>query len=223
VDVGAAGVGVSLVVVATPDAAINDVARAIAPQLEPGALVVHLAGAVGLDALDPITEARADVDVGALHPLQTLASPDTGAMRLAGSWAAVAGSPRVTELASELALVPFTIDDSDRAAYHAAASVASNHLVALLGQVERIASSAHAPFAAFEPLVRAAVDNTFALGPAAALTGPSRQWVSTPRSIGTAIPKSCPVARHSVSAWPEPWGPIPMSSSWTSLSGRSTR
>jgi predicted short-subunit dehydrogenase-like oxidoreductase (DUF2520 family) len=172
VAVDAVGIGASLVVVATPDAAIDETARVIAPGLEPGALVVHLAGAVGTGALAPVLEARDDVEVGALHPLQTLPSPDEGAARLPGAWAAVAGSARVTDLATELGLVPFAVDDADRAAYHAAASVASNHLVALLGQVERIAASARVPFAAFEPLVRATVDHAFALGPQAALTGP---------------------------------------------------
>jgi len=134
--------------------------------------VVHLAGSVGVDALAPVAEARTDVDLGALHPLQTLPSPEAGAARLPGSWAAVAGSVRVPDLATSLGLVPFTVADADRAAYHAAASVASNHLIALLGQVERIASDARVPFAAFEPLVRATLDNAFALGPSAALTGP---------------------------------------------------
>lgn len=171
-DVEVVGVGAALVVVATPDAEIGQVARAIAPGLDAGALVMHLAGSVGITALAPITDARDDVELGALHPLQTLPSPDVGAARLPGSWAAVAGSPHAHQLAVELGLVPFSIDDTDRAAYHAAASVASNHLVALLGQVERVASSARAPFAAFEPLVRTTVDNAFALGPAEALTGP---------------------------------------------------
>ena len=169
---GSVGRGVSLVVIATPDGVIGDVAAAVAPSLEPGALVLHLSGAVGVAALAPIVAARDVGDVGALHPLQTLPSAEVGAARLAGSWAAVAGSSRVHDLATELGLVPFAVDERHRAAYHAAASVASNHVVALLGQVESIAASAGAPFAAFEPLVRATVDNAFALGPQAALTGP---------------------------------------------------
>jgi predicted short-subunit dehydrogenase-like oxidoreductase (DUF2520 family) len=172
VELAEAATGASLVVLAVPDAAISDVARVLAPRLEPGALVVHLSGAFGTDVLAAITDARDDVEVGALHPLQTLPSAEIGAARLRGSWAAVAGSSRARELAVEIGLVPFAVDDADRAAYHAAASVASNHLVALLGQVERIAASAGAPLAAFEPLVRATVDNAFALGPERALTGP---------------------------------------------------
>jgi predicted short-subunit dehydrogenase-like oxidoreductase (DUF2520 family) len=50
--------------------------------------------------------------------------------------------------------------------------VASNHLVALLGQVERLAATCGVPFEAFVPLIRASVDNALELGPEAALTGP---------------------------------------------------
>ena len=171
--VASAGQGATLVLLATPDASIRDAAGIVAPSLEPGALVVHLSGAVGVAALEPIADVRDDVELGALHPLQTLPSVELGA----GAARRARGRPspvrrRVHDLATELGLVPFTVDEHHRAAYHAAASVASNHVVALLGQVERIAAAAGAPFAAFEPLVRATVDNAFALGPQAALTGP---------------------------------------------------
>jgi predicted short-subunit dehydrogenase-like oxidoreductase (DUF2520 family) len=159
-------------VVATPDAVISRVAVDVAAALEPGALVIHLSGALGVDALAPLAGLRSDVLIGALHPLQTFPSPEAGAARLPASWAAVAGPPAVAELAQELEMLPFTVAAEDRAAYHAAATVASNHLVALLGQVERIAATVGVPLAAFEPLVRATVDNAFAIGPARALTGP---------------------------------------------------
>jgi predicted short-subunit dehydrogenase-like oxidoreductase (DUF2520 family) len=166
------GSGADLVVIAVPDAALEAVAAELAPGLIPGALVVHLAGSRGLDALEAIHRARPDVRRGALHPLQTLAGPDSGAAVLAGSWAAVAGPPEVTDLAFDLGLVPFVVADEHRATYHAAAVVASNHLVALLAQVERIAGDAGVPFEAFLPLSRAALANVEASGPAAALTGP---------------------------------------------------
>jgi len=160
----------ALVVIATPDAAIPGVAAAIAPGLEPGALVVHCSGARGLDALAPIAAARPDVEVGALHPLQTFAAPDPS--RLRGAWAAVAGPPAVADLAIALGLVPFVVPDVRRAAYHAAAVVASNHVVALIGQVERIAESVGVPVEAFWPLVRTTLANIEAYGPRGALTGP---------------------------------------------------
>ena len=84
-------------------------------------------------------EVRPDVRVGAMHPLQTFPSASIGVERLRGAWAAVAGDPQTSELATALGMRPFELPDSERAQYHAAAVVASNHLVALLGQVERLA------------------------------------------------------------------------------------
>ena len=169
-DVADVGRGADVVLVTTPDAVLTDVATALAPGLEPGALVVHCSGARGLDALAPLAAKRPDVALGALHPLQTFAH--SGPHVLDGVWAAVAGPPVVDDLATALGLRPFAVPDDRRAAYHAAAAVASNHLVALLGQVDRLAAVAGVPTAAFAPLVRTTLANVEASGPAAALTGP---------------------------------------------------
>jgi predicted short-subunit dehydrogenase-like oxidoreductase (DUF2520 family) len=67
---------------------------------------------------------------------------------------------------------PFRVAPTHRAQYHAAATIASNHLVALLGQAVRIAEAAGVPPEALLPLVRASVDNVEALGADDALTGP---------------------------------------------------
>ena len=61
--------------------------------------------------------------------------------------------PRSPTSPASLGLRPFELADSDRGRYHAAAVVASNHLVALLGQVERLAATCAVPFEAFAPLV----------------------------------------------------------------------
>jgi predicted short-subunit dehydrogenase-like oxidoreductase (DUF2520 family) len=167
-----AGREADVVVIATPDAAIANVATALAPSLRAGALVVHLSGASTLHELDGVLLARPDVEVGSLHPLQSLPSADVGRRRLAGSWCAVDGSPRVEKIALTLGMRPFRVDAAHRVRYHAAACVASNHLVALLGQVERLAAHAGVPFEALLPLVRGTVENVDELGPAAALTGP---------------------------------------------------
>lgn len=182
-----AGSGSELVVVATPDTVIEVAAEAIAPNLAPETLVLHLSGARGLDALAPIAERRSDVRIGAIHPLQSFAAPDP--TRLDGAWAAVAGPPAVTELALDLGLRPFVVADEDRPAYHATAVVASNHLVALLGQVERLAAAAGVPFEAFLPLVRSSFDRALTCGPAGALTGPvSRGDASTVAAHLGALP-----------------------------------
>jgi len=101
--------------------------------------------------------------------------PDSqiGAVRLAdGAWFAIAGDDLAVRLVDDLGGHAFVVDDEQRPLYHAAACIASNHLVALLGQVERVAALAGVPLAAYLDLVRATVDNVAALGPEAALTGP---------------------------------------------------
>ncbi len=172
VEVADAGRDADLVVVATPDAAIADTALALAAGLRPGALVVHLSGACSVEELDKLQGERPDVEVGALHPLQSLPSVELGLERLPGSWCAVGGPPAVERLAVSLGMRPFRVAAGDRARYHAAATIASNHLVALLGQAVRVAEAAGLPPEALLPLVRASIDNVEALGAVDALTGP---------------------------------------------------
>lgn len=157
--------GADLVVIATPDAAIEATADLVAPSVRRDALVLHLSGARGLDALDAL-----DCRVGALHPLQSLPSPEVGVTRLAGAYAAVAGDPEVEVLAHAIGLVPFRVADDARGGYHAAACIVSNHLVALMAQA---AACTDVPLDVFLPLVRATVENVAELGPRAALTGPA--------------------------------------------------
>ena len=167
-----AGRGAAVVIIATPDRAIESAVRVVAGSLESGALVIHLAGSRGLDAFAELRSLRPDVAVGALHPLQSFPSAAIGLERLHGSAAAVAGDSQTVEIARTLGLRPFELADDQRLQYHAAAVVASNHLVALLGQVERLASGCGVPFEAFAPLVHSSVANAFGIGPALALTGP---------------------------------------------------
>jgi predicted short-subunit dehydrogenase-like oxidoreductase (DUF2520 family) len=155
---------IDLLVLATPDAAISDVAHQVEPVA--GTVVVHLSGSLGLDVLAP-HERRA-----ALHPLVALPNPDVGAKRLVGAWFAVTGDPLVRRLAQAMYGRVFEVEDEDRAAYHAAASIAANHLVALMGQVQRVGFAAGVPFEAYLDLARAALDDVADLGPVAALTGP---------------------------------------------------
>jgi predicted short-subunit dehydrogenase-like oxidoreductase (DUF2520 family) len=160
-----AAVDVDVVIIATPARAIAEVARAI--RAVEATAIVHLSGACGLDVLAPHTR-RASV-----HALMTLPDAATGAARLPGGWFAVAGDAVALELVAALAGRSFVVADDERERYHAAASVASNHLVVLLGQVERLAEMAGVPFAAFLPLIRASVDSVAAVGAERALTGPA--------------------------------------------------
>ena len=171
----AAADGADLVVIATPDATIAEVAATIRPN--PATVVAHMAGSLGLDVLAP------HVRRASLHPLVALPDPDIGAARLQGAWFAVAGDPIVNDAVAALGGKAIEVPDDRRAAYHAAACIASNHLVALLGQVERVATAAGVPLDAYLDLVRTTVDNVAELGPARALTGPAARgdWATIER------------------------------------------
>ena len=101
-------------------------------------------------------------------------TPAVGAERLrSGATFAVAGDPVTRRMAHALGGRAVEVDDEDRVVYHAAASIAANHLVALIGQVERLAASVGLPLEAFAGLLHAATDDALALGPSRALTGPA--------------------------------------------------
>ncbi len=156
---------VDWLVIATPDGAIADVAARIQP--DPSTLVVHLSGALGPGVL------ASHPRRAGLHPLVSLPDPEIGAERLAaGAWFAVAGDDGVRQAVQALGGRAFEVRDEDRVAYHAAACIASNHLVALFGQVERIAGAAGVPLEAYLHLARETLENVARIGPAAALTGP---------------------------------------------------
>jgi len=158
--------GVDVLVIATPDSAIAEVAARVVPV--PSTVVLHLSGALGLDVVAPHPR-RAS-----LHPLVPLPSAEVGRVRLrSGITFAVAGDPVAAELARTLGGSVVVVDDEHRAAYHAAACIASNHVVALMGQVERVAATAGLGLDTFVGLARAALTDVSELGPAAALTGPA--------------------------------------------------
>jgi predicted short-subunit dehydrogenase-like oxidoreductase (DUF2520 family) len=166
-DVAGAAAGVDLLLLAVPDGAVGAVAAAVSPV--PTTVVAHVSGSVGLGPLQ--THPRRAV----LHPLVSLPEPELGARRLlAGAWFGLSadGDPLVAELVAALGGHGITVAETDWARYHAAAAIAANHLVGLLGQVERVAGSIGVPLAAYLDLARGAVENVAALGPAAALTGP---------------------------------------------------
>jgi predicted short-subunit dehydrogenase-like oxidoreductase (DUF2520 family) len=162
---GARPDGAGIVLLCVPDAEI----AAAAAEIPAGALVGHCSGATGLDVL-------AGHEAFALHPLMTVPA-GAGSDVFAGAGAAVDGAtPRALAAAEALAraagMTPTRVADEDRAAYHAAASIASNFLVTLEGAAERVAGTAGVDRALLVPLVRAAVENWAQRGAADALTGP---------------------------------------------------
>lgn len=130
-DLEAALAGRRVALLCVPDAEIEAASEAVVAAARDLRFLGHTSGATGLEAL----RAAADAGVAtfSLHPLQTV--PD-GETELFGTPAAVAGADPAAlalggRLAEALGMRPFEVPEEARAAYHAAACIASNFLVAL--------------------------------------------------------------------------------------------
>lgn len=178
-DLTGAASGVDYLVLAVPDAAIASVAQAVTPS--EGATVIHLAGSLGPDVLDPHRRRAA------VHPLVSLTRENGSQRLMAGAWFGITSDREagdaVRELVEALGGRAFEVSPERRALYHAAACIASNHLVALLGQVERLAALTGVPMPALIELAEGSLDNVARLGSHAALTGPVSRgdWVTVER------------------------------------------
>jgi predicted short-subunit dehydrogenase-like oxidoreductase (DUF2520 family) len=162
--------GAATVLLCVPDAAI---AAAAGEVPEGPDFVGHVSGAGTLNLL---AEAAAKgARTFSLHPLQTFADGET---TVQGTPAAIAGSDGTAlgfarELAEALGMRPFEVAEGDRSAYHAAAAIASNLLVALEESAAELLTKLGTDEARelLAPLVLRTAANWVELGPDA-LTGP---------------------------------------------------
>ncbi len=156
-----------------PDSEIVVACETISAAVPPLRFVGHTSGATPLSAL--AAASRSGAGVFGMHPLQTV--PDADAA-IAGAPCAVSGSaehPRALAraLAERLGMRPFDIVEEQRAAYHAAACMASNFLVALEESAAGLLAAAGIEDGRelLAPLVLRTVANWSERGPSA-LTGP---------------------------------------------------
>ena len=142
---GREGIGerpAEVVLICVPDSEIAsacEAAVAAAPGLR---FAGHTSGATTLDAL--AAAAAAGAETFSLHPLQTIPDAETD---LTGAPVAVAASSAAAaDLARRIAtacqMSPFDVPEESRAAYHAAAAIASNFLVALESSAEELLTAA---------------------------------------------------------------------------------
>ena len=171
------------------------------PSIEPGALVFHLAGSCNLDVFDDMLEAlptrigrrrRAHRVAASVADVPEHERGHRTSLRVVGRGR---GRSRDRQHRDHPGAAGVRVAAHDRARYHAAAVVASNHVIALLGQVARLAASADVPFEAFRPLVLTSVENAFALGPGAHSQARSRAATSRP-SRRTCKRSTRPSATH---------------------------
>jgi predicted short-subunit dehydrogenase-like oxidoreductase (DUF2520 family) len=173
-------IDVDVVVLAVRDRDLAPLAGKLVGVVSRRAAVVHVAGALGAEALSPLRGACAGI--AQMHPMISFASRrlapslDHGNVHVQGDPVAVARARRLARL---LGMTPRTIPGLDTIAYHAAAGLVANGAAALAAVgAELLVKAGVARADATEmlgPLLRSVADNVAALGFPEALTGPVRR------------------------------------------------
>ena len=167
------------VLIAVSDCAIAEVAQRLCRSAGTGGIALHTCGAKDESELDALR--AKGFACGTIHPLQTIASPEGGAASLPGCTFAISGDAAALGWARAIARLldggVLGVNRENRALYHAAAAMASNHLVALADAAQQMLAKAggvdgETAMQALAPLVGTTLANVLERGPAWALTGP---------------------------------------------------
>jgi len=164
-----------LLLLATPDDEIEPAALRLAAHPTPARVAAHLSGFASITRLKALQ--GSGIEVGCLHPLQTLPSPQLGAAALAGSTAAVtaateAAAWRLKTFAHSLGITTFDLDDRHKPLYHAGAATVALGVATALSLAADLFQAADVPLTQAQPLAEQVMRNCFLLGPDQSLTGP---------------------------------------------------
>ena len=169
-----------LILITTPDDQVAITAQRLAVAHRApvrGATALHTSGALSSDVLAPLAETG--FNVGSLHPLVSVSDPRSGWENLTGAFYCLEGDGAAVRIARsivrDLRGQSFSISSNRKPLYHAAAVMASGHVVALFDlatamMVECGLTEVKARRVLL-PLLESTVKNLMALDTAHALTG----------------------------------------------------
>ena len=172
-------VAADVVLIATPDEAIQAVAEELAQisgEEWRGKVVLHTSGALDSSVLEPLS--RAAAATGSLHPMQTFSNQNIP--ELAGITFGVEGAAAALKVARKMVRqmggVAVRLSRANKAAYHAAGTFACGRVLALVEAATRLLMALgftrRQAIRALLPMTRQTLDNLERLGPRAAWTGP---------------------------------------------------
>lgn len=186
-----------LLFITTPDDAVAATAAQLAEIFRGRShnrTALHASGALSSDALSAL---RAEgFATGSLHPLVSVSDSAHGASSLRDAFFCIEGDARAVRVARrvvrDLGAQSFSVNTEHKALYHAAAVMASGHLVALFDiateMLVRCGLTDRRARAVLLPLVRSTVENLATNSPARSLTGTfSRADLATMRRHLAAI------------------------------------
>ena len=193
-----------LIVIATPDAAIEPVATKLASLVrsevntsKKNRTVLHTSGAISSTVLNPLR--LAGFATGSLHPLVSVSDAKSSRGIFHEVYFCVEGDERAARLARKLVTQlggrSFTIAPKSKPLYHAAAVMTSGHVVALfdlaLLMLRECGLSTRDAQRVLLPLLRSTTTNLEKNTPARALTGSyARRDFETARKHLTALQES---------------------------------
>ncbi len=173
-----------VVVLAVKDQVIGEVAQMLVGTglINKRHVMLHCAGAASaLEVLGSVTGSVAGV--GTMHPLSAIADAKSAMRTLKGTVFGVEGDEVGRATASRLVAamggIVLALDGTQMAAYHAAAALASNYVVAVMDAAAAVLGSAGVSAddaaRALVPLAEGALRNISAHGTTGGLTGPIRR------------------------------------------------
>ena len=197
-----------VVFLSTPDGVIESVCESISQHngFSPEAVVLHCSGAHASTIL--ASARKSGTAIGSMHPLQSFAAVDISQNPFKGIRIAIEGDSGAVsaadQMARDLEAYPLQIITAGKPLYHAAAVVASNFLITLMGAAFRLIQQAgvspEEAFSVLKPLIEGTLANIDRVGVGQALTGPvvrgDVQTVETHiRAIGETMPELLPFYR----------------------------
>lgn len=167
-----------IILITTSDDAIEETAENLAVLHKGGRrrAVLHTSGALSSEVLAPL--AAVGFSTASIHPLAAI-DPAEGDETLRGAYFCIEGQRAAVSFAKAIAVdlggTPIIIKSQQKALYHAAAVMASPHLVALFDLAVKLMVTSGVKWADARkmllPLVESTVKNLNARPPAGALTG----------------------------------------------------
>ncbi len=161
---------------AVPDAAIEQVAQALAGRAKLPPIVLHASGA--LDSRVLASLARRGLHTGSAHPMMTFVAGEPPSLK--GAWFAVEGAPAAVRaarmMAAKLGANSFTIPPGAKVLYHAFGAMLSPMLATELAAAEQIGLRAgirpQDVRRIMEPIVLRTVQNVLRKGAGKSFSGP---------------------------------------------------
>ncbi|MDQ3181917.1 MAG: DUF2520 domain-containing protein, partial [Acidobacteriota bacterium] len=166
-----------IIFITTQDFEIENAAKSLAENLLNKPTVFHTSGSLSSEVLQSLQ--TIGCKIGSIHPLVSISDAHLGAERLRGAYFCVEGDGEAVKIAQEIVKdlggKSFFIETKYKTLYHASATAACGHLVALIDvAIEMLTNCGLSEKSAQEillPLIKSTVENLSTQTTAAALTG----------------------------------------------------